>query len=358
MINRLWNLLTLKKRAKEKQPEIGSTPADVVHRENKWRLLHYRPKSHRTSPEGAEYKTPILLVPSLINRHYVLDLMPGRSFAEWLVAKGHDVWCIDWGTPADEDRYVSFDDVCETYLGRAVRKVARTSDSGKTHLLGYCLGGTLTTIFAAKHQEHLAGHIALAAPIDFHDDGLLSSWTRTGSFDVEKIVDACGNVPWQLMQGAFHLLRPTMNLSKAVYLVDRAWDDQFLDGFVAKETWAGDNVSFPGQAYLRYIKELYQDNKLISGEFALGGTPVHLEDIENPTLVLAFKHDHIVPLESAGVLVDKISSKDKELMELPGGHVGAVVSRKASERLWPIISGWLAERDEGATSVGEAKAAE
>ncbi|MFP4598018.1 MAG: PHA/PHB synthase family protein [Persicimonas sp.] len=353
MIKRLKNLLTLKKRAKEKRPEIGSTPVDVVHRENKWRLLHYRARN-----AGPTYKTPLLMVPSLINRHYVLDLMPGRSFAEWLVEQGHDVYCIDWGTPADEDRYLSFDDICEGYIGRAVRKVARRSPTGKTHLLGYCLGGTLTTIYAAAHQEHLAGHIALAAPVSFDDDGLLSHWTKTSTFDVAGIVEACGNVPWQLMQGAFHLLRPTMNLSKTVYLVDRAWDDQFLDGFVAKETWANDNVSFPGEAYRRYIEELYQHNKLIKGEFALAGRPVRLEDIENPTLAIAFKHDNIVPLDSAGVLVDRISSKDKKLMELPGGHVGAVVSRKSSEHLWPVISGWLAERDVAAVRPEAVEAAE
>jgi polyhydroxyalkanoate synthase subunit PhaC len=355
MLQRLTNLLSLKKRFDQKRPEIGSTPADVVHRENKWRLLHYRPR-----PEGLAFGTPLLLVPSLINRHYVLDLMPGRSFAEWLVAQGHDVWCIDWGTPADEDRYLSFDQICDGYIGRAVRRVARQAPGAKTHLLGYCLGGTLTAIYAAAHGEHLAGHIALAAPVNFHDDGLLSRWTRTSTFDVQKIVEACGNVPWQLMQGAFHLLRPTMNLSKAVYVLDRAWDDQFLDGLVAKETWANDNVSFPGEAYRRYIEELYQDNALVRGEFSLGGRPVHLGDITNPTLALAFEHDHIVPSDSAGALIEHISSEDKELMRLPGGHVGAVVSRKAKEHLWPIISGWLAERDESIerTSPAEVEAAE
>lgn len=341
MLQRLTNLLSLKKRWDKKRPQIGSTPADVVHRENKWRLLRYRPR-----PEGLAYSTPLLLVPSLINRHYVLDLMPGRSFAEWLVAQGHDVWCIDWGTPADEDRYLSFDQICDGYIGRAVRRVAREAPGARTHLLGYCLGGTLTTIYAAANGEHLAGHIALAAPVNFHDEGLLSRWTRTSTFDVEKIVEACGNVPWQLMQGAFHLLRPTMNLSKAVYVLDRAWDDRFLDGLVGKETWANDNVCFPGAAYRRYIEELYRDNLLIKGEFSLAGRPVRLGDITNPTLALAFEHDHIVPADSAGALIEHISSEDKELMRLPGGHVGAVVSRKAKEHLWPIISTWLAERDQ------------
>src|SRR6201999_2336866 len=119
-MSRLKNLASLLTRPK---PPVGTTPADVVHRENKWRLLRYR--AHPNAPR--KYETPILLVPSLINRHYVMDLLPGKSMAEDLVKMGHDVYCIDWGTPSDEDRFVSFDDVCDTYLGRAIRKVAKAS---------------------------------------------------------------------------------------------------------------------------------------------------------------------------------------------------------------------------------------
>ena len=98
-----------------RRPAVGQTPADVVHTENKWRLLRYRSERGAKRP-----KTPILLVPSLINRHYVLDLMPNKSFAEYLVSRGHDVFVIDWGTPSDEDRYVTFDDICDRALGRAI----------------------------------------------------------------------------------------------------------------------------------------------------------------------------------------------------------------------------------------------
>jgi polyhydroxyalkanoate synthase len=132
---RAKNLTTLVQRNK---PTVGATPADVVHAENKWRLLRYRPR-----PEGLAYTTPVLMVPSLINRHYVLDLMPGKSLAEDLVARGHDLYVIDWGTPGPEDRFLSFDDVCDRYLGRAIRVAAQHSETAAVHLLGYCLGGTL-----------------------------------------------------------------------------------------------------------------------------------------------------------------------------------------------------------------------
>ena len=333
------------------KPPVGTTKADVVHRENKWRLLRYRPAAG-----GPRFVTPVLLIPSLINRHYVMDLLPGKSMAEDLVKAGHDVYCLDWGTPGDEDRHLTFDDVCDRYLGRAIRKVASTSPRGKAHVLGYCLGGTLATIHAAVHPEHVASLLVLAAPVAFGsgEQGMLEAWTKSSSFKVKDIVDAFGNVPWQLMQSAFTMLRPTLPLSKAVHVVDKAikadpvnankWDE-FSEGFRALETWGNDNVSFPGACYVRYIEELYRNDALMKGTFTLSGQDARLEKISVPTMCIVFEHDNIVPLQNAAVLVDKISSTDKELLRLPGGHVGAVVSRSAQKTLWPRMSAFWAKRD-------------
>jgi polyhydroxyalkanoate synthase len=336
-MKRLLNLLKLPFRGK---PVVGVTPSAQVWQENKWRLLRYEAR-----PQGLAYKTPILLVPSLINRHYVLDLKPGKSFAEYLVAQGHDVYIIDWGTPGPEDRYLTFDEVCDGYLARALRVACKTSGSPKAHLLGYCLGGTLTAIHAAAHPARVASLMTLAAPISFGDGGLLAAWTRSGKLDVRALVEATGNVPWPLMQASFHMLRPTMNLAKGVHLIDQAWDDEFLDGFLALETWSNDNVSFPGACYVRYIEELYQQDALVKGEFALSGKPVKLSDIACPVLSVVFSQDNIVPLASAAPLVEQVSSVDKFQMTLSGGHVGAVVSRKASQKLWPHLSTWWAQRE-------------
>lgn len=333
---RRWgNLLGLAARAR---PAVGKTPSDVVHTENKWRLLRYRAR-----PDGIAEATPVLLVPSLINRHYVLDLQPGKSFAEWLVAQGFDVFIIDWGTPGPEDRYLDFDEICDRYIGRALRVATTLAGAERAHLLGYCLGGTLAAIHTAARPERVATLTALAAPVAFHDDGLLSLWTRTPTFDLRALVEGFGNVPWQLMQSAFHLLRPTLNLSKAAHVFDRAWDDEFLDGFLALETWGNDNVSFPGEAYARYVEGLYRDDGLMRGTFTLSGRPVKLDAIRCPVLAVTFEHDNIVPGPSAAALLDRVGSSVKERVHLPGGHVGAVVSRKAASRLWPRMAAfWTA----------------
>ncbi len=333
------NLASLLTRA---APVVGATPADVVHSENKWRLLRYR-----GSPSK---KTPVLIVPSLINRHYVLDLIPGKSFVEHMVAAGHDVYMIDWGQPTAEDRFLTFDDVCDTYIGRAIRKVARTSGT-KVHLLGYCLGGTLAAIHTAANPEHVASITQLAAPVTFGDDGQLAAWTRSSTFDVGAVLAAFGNVPAWLLQASFQMLRPTMNLSKLVHLVDKAGDDDFLEGFRAIEAWAGDNIDFPGEVYRRYITELYREDRLIKGTFRLGGRPARLEQITCPVLCITFEHDHIVPWKSAAAMLDHVASTDKEHLHLPGGHVGSVVSRAAKKHLWPKISAFWTARE------GAAKAA-
>jgi polyhydroxyalkanoate synthase len=331
-LKRLTNLASLLIR---KRPPVGTTPADIVHAENKWKLLRYR----RSTPPT--FRTPVLFVPSLINRHYVLDLLPGKSFAEWLVARGHDVYCIDWGTPGAEDRYLTFDDVCDGYLGRAIRKTG----APKAHVLGYCMGGSLAAIHAAAHPESLASLVALAAPVRFADAGLLGLWTQSELFEPRALVEALGNVPWQLLQSSFHMLRPTLNLAKAVHMIDRAWDDEFLDGFLALETWGSDNVSFPGEVWRTWVEDLYRGDAFVRGTFALSGKPARIENVDCPLLVVTFEHDTIVPRPSAAPLFELASSRDKQVLHLPGGHVGAVVSRGASKKLWPALGDFWAKRD-------------
>lgn len=341
-MKRLLNLLSI---ASRKRPPVGSTPADVVHEENKWKLLRYR----RSEP--ARFRTPVLFVPSLINRHYVLDLLPGKSFAEWLVARGHDVYCIDWGTPGDEDRFVTFDDVCDRTIGRALQK------TGRAHVLGYCMGGTLAAIHAAAHTGRFASLLALAAPVSFAGGGLLAAWTRSPQFDANAVVDAMGNVPWQLLQTTFHMLRPTLGASKLVHMVDRACDDEFLDGFLALETWGNDNVSFPGECWRTWVDALYRRDAFARGELSLCGKPARIEDIACPLLSVTFEHDTIVPKESAAPLYERASSRDKHALHLAGGHVGAVVSRAAKDRLWPKMAEFWEARDTRAVDAKVLRAA-
>ena len=266
---------------------------------------------------AARSQTPVLLVPSLINRHYVLDLLPGKSFAEYLVAQGHDVFFIDWGTPGDEDRFLTFDDVCDGYLGRAIRIAARRRRAKQ---------GARARLLPRRHAR---GHPRRGAPRARSRRSLRSprrslrrrrDCSRRGrarqTFDVDALVDGVRQRALAADAGAFQMLRPTLSLSKAVHLIDRAWDDEFLDGFLALETWGNDNVSFPGEAYQRYIEELYRDDALARGTFRSRARPARLEH-QVPDArgdVRARQHRAVA---SASVLLDSLAPTDKQHSTCP-----------------------------------------
>lgn len=329
------NLLGMASRPKA---VVAATPCDVVHHENKWRLLRYRSGNVR-------FATPLLLVPSLINRHYVLDLQPGKSFVEYLVARGHDVWCIDWGTPQAEDRFVTLNDVADVWLGRAMRLCAQSSVRKQAHVLGYCMGGTLAAMHAAVHPNYVASLTLLAAPVRFGDAGSLAAMTRNSAFDIEVLTRAVGLVPARLLQASFQLLRPTLGLAKAVNLVDRAWNDRYLDGYFAMETWANDNVALPGAFYRTWIEEVYRRNGLWQGNLTLGAQLVDLQKISCPLLAVVFSQDAIAPAADCAAVLERIGSADKQLLDVAGSHVGGVTSRDASKTLWPALSAWWQARD-------------
>ncbi|MCB9618896.1 MAG: alpha/beta fold hydrolase [Sandaracinus sp.] len=353
MLKTITNLVKL---VRHPAPEVGRTPHVVVHSENKWRLLRFSAPSGRTPT----HRLPLVLVPSMINRWYVLDLLPGKSLVEWLAEKGWDVYVVDWGTPGPEDRHLSFDDVVGRYLGRALRRASETSHAPAAHVLGYCMGGTLAAIHASAFPERVASLTTLAAPVAFADDGILATWTRSPAFDPDSLVDAFGNVPWPLLQASFLMLRPTLTPSKLAFLADklitgRGFDGNFLDSFLAKEKWANDNVDLPGEVFRTWVRALYREDQLVNGRFTLLGKPARLEGITMPLHVLSFEHDYIVPKESAVPLAERAGSRDITHTHLPGGHVAAVVSESAKDRLWPKLETWWAARDRALRAVSAAE---
>jgi polyhydroxyalkanoate synthase len=281
-------------------------------------------------------------VPSLINRWYVLDLRPGASLVEALVGAGYDVWCLDWGVPEAEDRYLDWEAVLAR-LARAARRVRRETGEKQLALLGYCMGGTLTAIHAAQHADQIAALVTLAAPIDFQRGGQLRCMVEPRWFDADAIADA-GNVSAMQMQSGFVALRPTLDLGKLVSLPDLATDARARESFLALDAWASDNIPFPADAYRRYIHDLYQDNQLVAGTHRVHGRPVDLSAIRCPVLAITASRDTICPPAAATALLDHVGATDKATLEVPGGHVGVVVGSRAAREMYPALVRWLAPR--------------
>lgn len=319
---------------------LEPTAKDVVFRDGGARLLRFRPPPNGKSACSSPAKrTPLLVVPSMINRWYVVDLRPGASLVGALVDHGLDVFCLDWGIPEDEDRYVEWDDVLDR-LHRMVRRTKKVAGADRVGILGYCMGATLSGIHAALHNDDVAALVNLAGPFDFSHAGLLGEMVDPRWFDASAVSSA-GNVAPMQMQAGFVALRPTQQLAKTVAQIDRKHDAKTRVAFDALEEWASDNIPFPAAAYRTYIEELYQKNLLIKGEHRVRGARVDLGAIRSPVLTVAADRDGICPLAAARALNEFCGSKEKKLLVAGGGHVGAVVGSKASSTLYPAMADWL-----------------
>jgi polyhydroxyalkanoate synthase len=321
-------------------PRLAPTPRDTLHRDGTAALYRFRKVAGAAG--ASDPGLPLLLVPSMINRWYVLDLREGASMADALRRSGIDTFCLDWGVPEDEDRYLEWGDVLDR-LTRAVRAVRRATGAPKVGILGYCMGGTLAGIWSALHADEVAALVNLAGPFDFSKAGFLGEMVDARYFDAEAIA-AAGNMSPQQMQAGFTALRPTTQIAKWVGLLDRGLDPAARASFQALEAWAGDNIPFPGAAYATYIGELYQQNALVRGEHHVRGKRADLRNIRCPVLTVVADRDAICPPAAATALNDGVSSTDKEVLTVAGGHVGAVVGGKAPKVLFPALASWLGPR--------------
>lgn len=326
--------------------QLAPTPKDVLLRDGTAQLYRFRQSAREESGRSAEavrsQGLPLLLVPSMINRWYVLDLRKGVSLARALVDAGYDTWCLDWGMPESEDRHLAWDQVVDR-LHRMVRRVQRETGAPKVGLLGYCMGGTLAGIYTALEPSRVAAFVNLAGPFDFSQGGSLHHMVQPRWFDVDAIADA-GNVSPMQMQSGFVGLRPTLQVAKWIGYMDRMHDARARESFNALEAWAGDNIPFPASAYRTYIRELYQENLLVKGEHHVRGRRVDLRNIRCPVLTIAADRDAICPMGAARGLNDLVGTEDTQLLVVPGGHVGAVIGSKAPKKLYPAIAEWLRPR--------------
>jgi polyhydroxyalkanoate synthase len=318
--------------------EVGTTPKDAVYRENKATLYRYH------SPVNEVKPVPLLIVYALINRLYILDLYPGRSFVQHLLREGIDVYAVDWGTAGLEDREIPFDYYIEGYLDRMVKKVIKLSGSPQVSLFGYCIGGTMSAIYAALHPERVKNLVLLAPPINFAEGGYLRQAVDSNHFPLDTLMAAYGNLPSWSMQAGFKILNPIGDIAKYYNFIKHMHDDRFLENFFAMETWVNDNVPFPGAAYRTLIKDLYQENRLYRGLLEIDGRRVDLKKITANHLTVGASEDNIVPPHGATCIKELISSQDNEAIVMPGGHIGVLIGGRALKTTWPRITDWLLER--------------
>jgi polyhydroxyalkanoate synthase len=339
---RLWrNMFSLPRVIEAaRDVRVGATPSRVVLEAGTHKLLRYQRETPATQAE------PVLLSYALINRPYILDLQPDKSVVRQYLARGFEVYLIDWGVPTEADRGLSLQDYVCGFLDRSVELIRRTHDDKRVHLLGYCMGGTLGTLYSALNPDAVKTLTLLAAPIDFaSSESLLNLWVRGGVFDVDRLLAAYGNCPAWFLQTIFLWMNPVRNfVDKGIAFWEQMADPDKVAATFALEHWLNDNIPVAGATFRAFVENLYQRNELVRGQLWLGPRRIDLGRITCPLLLLTASNDHLVAPASTEGIRPHVGSSDVRSVTIGAGHVGLVVGAKAHAKVWPEATRWAAER--------------
>lgn len=323
---------------------IATTPRQAIWTLNKATLYRYTPKL----PADQRHPVPLLLVFALMNRASILDLRPGNSFVEHMLGRGYDIYLIDWGAPGPEDSHLGLEDYVLDYLPRAVRKMKAVSGSESFSVLGWCIGALLSTLYASlRPADGLKNLVLLTAPLDFGDKEKIAfaRMSDERNFNVDRMLAAHGNMPGELIDYGAKMLKPVENFVGSYFrLLDNLDDDKIVDSWHAMNTWINDGVPMAARTYRQLIVDLYRENRLMNGTLELRGEKVDLHELRANLLNVIAQDDHITPACQSEALIEKVGSADKEVLRVPGGHIGIMLGSSALKGTWPKIDGWLAAR--------------
>lgn len=321
--------------------EIGATPKDIVWTYRTTTLYRYR-SSQRTHP------VPLLLVFALINRPDIFDLRRDNSFVQFLLDEGFDVFLIDWGVPDEEDADVGLDNYVLDYLHSGIREALRASEQDEISLLGWCIGGALSLMYAALEPEApVRNLVLLTTPVDTAGS-LYSKWVARDSFNVDQVAEVLPAIPGAGVDALNKMMKPVTNYWTTYR---RLWQ-QVLEGSVRREAyqsmarWVSDNPPFAGRAYGEWITSMYKRNELVRNRMRVRGRRVDLGKVEHNMLVVTAGADHIAPREGTLPLLDLVSSEDVTHLDRTGGHIGLMAGSKARKEIWPDIADWLRSRSD------------
>jgi polyhydroxyalkanoate synthase subunit PhaC len=306
---------------------LAATPGKVVFRNDLMELIQYSPQTETV------HEVPLLLSPPWINKYYIMDLAPGRSFVEWAVANGHTVFAISYRNPDESMRDVALDDYLLRGPYEALDVVADITGTDAVNVVGLCLGGTLTVMLlahlAATGGRRVRSTTLLNTLVDFSEPGPMGHF-----LDPESVERLSGQMAEQgfldstEMSGMFDLLRAQ----------DLIWN-YVVSGWLMGEkppafdilAWNADGTRMPAEMHSFYLRCCYVENQLARGEMTLAGTRLRLEDVRSPAYVLSARDDHIAPWKSSYATTQLLGG-DVRFVLSSSGHVAGIVNPPTSRR--------------------------
>jgi polyhydroxyalkanoate synthase len=302
---------------------LAATPGRVVMRNSLIELLMYEPQTDLVHAQ------PILCSPPWINKYYIMDLAPGRSFIEYAVQHGFTVFCISYRNPDASMRNVSWDDYLQLGLMAALDQVSELTSSPVVNIVGLCLGGTMSTIglahLAAKGEAARVGWMTVTNTlVDFSIPGHLGVFAdRESVTRLEQNIRQRGYLEASAMAQTFDWLRGN----------DLVWSYVINNWYMGKTppafdllAWNGDSTNMPAAMHTQYLRACYVDNLLVRpGAFRIAGTPIDLSKIQQPMYVLGAEADHIAPWKGTYLTTQHVGGEVRYTLT-SSGHVAGIVN--------------------------------
>ena len=318
----------------------SNTNKKLLYQEKYISLYHYLPKNESV------YSVPIVLVPPLMITTDIFDLVQGHSLANMLIENGFNVYLIDFGKPDQNDAHLKLDDYILNFLYRAVHMSKKHSNADHMTLLGYCLGGTFSTIYASVSlniKNDIKNVINIAGPIDLKYLSFFNLLFKPFKNEWFGLIDKFGVVPKELLTFIFNIADPASYLRRPFNLINKAWDRNFVIKYQALNSFFNNFQSLPAATFKQCF-EIISSNDLISGKLKLLDQNINLSNLQANYLAFGGSSDTFIPPDSVRAVQKHISSKDFQYMELPFGHLSIMGSERAKDTVWKTCVDWLKTR--------------
>lgn len=313
---------------------------------------------HAVAVSPTKMRVPILLVPALGIRAWTFDIMPNRSMVRYLMARGYDVYLLDWGQPSRSDRELTLDTYVNQWLAKAVTSVQQHADCAEINLVGYCMGGLLCLMYLGAHPQAPVRNLAtIASPVNFHKSGaygkvfsLLSAPAMKAynrfSIRLQPLDTRMFHIPGNLLSLGFKMTNPPAMVTSYLDLVRNINDREYITEHMTMGQWFNDMVDYPGATVREVIEKMVIANSMAGGQIEIGARTARLGDVRCDLLALAGASDRIVTISAAKDILRLVGSQDKRFEVVPGGHAGVFAGSKAPDHTWRIIADWLAQRSD------------